>query len=136
MSLNPMDAYNSYTAAWNEKDSDVRKSLLDQAWAVDGALFDEETPDGLVGRKALNEYIAGTHEERPGLVITETSEPQVLGNRLRVSWVARQGDAEMYTGTDFVEFAEDGRVSRVTMFYDSAPGEREGWLSIMISEDR
>ncbi len=111
MSLNPMDAYKSYSAAWNEEDSDVRKSLLDQAWADDGALLDEETPDGLVGRKALNEYIAGTHEEMPGLVITETSEPQVLGNRLRVSWVARQGDAEMYTGTDFVEFADDGRVA-------------------------
>jgi hypothetical protein len=25
------------------------------------------------------------------------------------------------SGTDFVEFAADGRVSRVTMFYDSAP---------------
>jgi hypothetical protein len=85
----------------------------------DGAFFDDETPDGLVGREALSEYIAGTHEEMPGLVITETSEPQILGNRLRVPWVARQGDTQMCTGTDFVEFAEDGRVSRVTMFYDS-----------------
>lgn len=55
-------------------------------WVQDGAFFDEETPGGLVGRDALNEYIVSTHEEMPGLVITETSEPQVLGNRLRVRW--------------------------------------------------
>lgn len=117
-----MAVYYSYSAAWNEKDDpDARSALLEQAWAQDGAFFDEETPDGLVGREALSEYIAGTHEELPGLVITETSEPQTLGNRLRVRWVARQGDTQMYTGTDFVEFAEDGRVSRVTMFYDSTP---------------
>jgi SnoaL-like domain len=118
----PIATYSAYSAAWSEKDDpDARKDLLDQAWAQDGAFFDEETPGGLVGRDALNEYIVSTHEEMPGLVITETSEPQVLGNRLRVRWVARQDGTQMYTGTDFVEFAEDGRVSRVTMFYDSTP---------------
>ena len=122
MSIDPIAAYTSYSAAWNEKDDpDARKKLLDRAWSQDGAFFDEETPDGLVGREALIEYIATAHEEMPGLVITETSEPQILGNRLRVSWVALQGDTPTYTGTDFVEFAEDGRVSRVTMFYDSTP---------------
>jgi hypothetical protein len=120
--LNPNAAYSAYSAAWNEKvDPDARKRLLEQAWSQDGAFFDEETPQGLVGREALSAYIAGTHEEMPGLVITETSEPQILGNRLRVPWAARQGDELIYTGTDFIEFAEDGRVSRVTMFYDSTP---------------
>ena len=122
MSLDPIAAYVSYSAAWNEKaDPEARKKLLDQAWSQEGEFVDEETPAGLVGREALSEYIAGTHAEMPGLVITETSEPEVLGNRLRVRWVARQDGTQMYTGTDFVEFAEDGRVSRVTMFYDSTP---------------
>jgi hypothetical protein len=80
----PIATYYSYSAAWNEKDDpDVRSSLLDQAWAQEGEFFDEDTPDGLVGREALSEYIAGTHEEIPGLVIAETSEPQILGDRLR-----------------------------------------------------
>jgi hypothetical protein len=51
----------------------------------------------------------------------ETSEPEMLGNRLRVSWIARPDGEETYTGTDFIEFAADGRVSQVTMFYDSTP---------------
>ena len=75
----------------------------------------------MIGPEALSDYIAGTHAEMPGLVVTETSEPQILANRLRVRWVALQGDTEMYTATDFVEFAEDGHVSRVTIFYDSTP---------------
>ena len=122
MRLDPIVAYKSYSAAWSERDDAVaRMTLLDQAWAQDGVFIDEETPEGLVGREALNEYIARTYEEMPDLVITDTSEPDVVGNRLRVRWAARQGDAPMYTGTDFVEFAEDGRISRLTMFYDSTP---------------
>ncbi|MEA2554975.1 MAG: hypothetical protein QOI60_306 [Actinomycetota bacterium] len=122
MALEPKAAYSAYSAAWNAKEADARTRLLEQAWAQEGAFFDEETPEGVFGRETLSDYIAATHREMPGLVVTETSEPEVLGNRLRVRWVARQGATEMFTGTDFVEFAEDGRVSRVTMFYDSTPG--------------
>lgn len=122
MSLDPLAAYSAYSAAWNRKDDPgARDELLERAWVLDGEFFDEETPDGVVGREALSQYIATTHVEMPDLIVTETSEPQLLGNRLRVSWVAMQGRSQMYTGTDFVEFAEDGRVSRVTMFYDSTP---------------
>jgi hypothetical protein len=119
--IDPFAAYASYSAAWNERDVEARKNFLDQAWSQDGAFYDEDTPDGLVGREALGDYIAETHEEMPDLVVTETSEPQVIGERLRVRWVARQGDTRMYTGTDFLEFAADGRISRLTMFYDSTP---------------
>ncbi|MEA2521672.1 MAG: hypothetical protein QOI81_1318 [Actinomycetota bacterium] len=122
MSLDPIWAYGSYSAAWGEKDDpDARKRLLARVWADDGAFFDEETPDGLVGREALSNYIAATHEEMPDLVVTETSQPQMLGARLRVRWVALQGGVQMYTGTDFLEFNDDGRISRLTMFYDSTP---------------
>ena len=120
--LDPIVAYKSYSAAWSEKDDPVvRMTLLDHSWSQDGVFIDQETPEGLVGREALSEYIARTYKDMPDLVITDTSEPDVLGNRLRVRWVARQGDAPMYTGTDFVEFAEDRPLSRLTMFYDSTP---------------
>jgi hypothetical protein len=122
MALAPKAAYAAYSAAWNAKDADARTRLLDEAWAQEGVFFGEETPDGVIGREALSAYIAATHEEMPGLVVAETSEPEVLADRLRVRWIARQGVTEMFTGTDFVEFADDGRVSRVTMFYDSTPG--------------
>ena len=121
MSLDPIIAYNTYSAAWNEKDLEARRNLLAQCWADDGAIFDPDTPEGVVGAEALVEYISRNHDEMPGLTIAETGEPELVGNRLRVPWVARQGEAEVYTGTDFIEFAGDGRLSRVTMFYDSTP---------------
>ena len=124
MSIDPMAAYHSYSQAWSEKsDVDTRANLLARAWSDDGEFFDPETPGGLVGRDALIDYIVVTHAEIPGLRVTETSEPEILGRRLRVMWAARQGTQLMFTGTDFVEFAEDGRVSRLTMFYDSSPQE-------------
>jgi SnoaL-like domain len=121
MGLDPIAAYTAYSAAWNQADPEARKELVARSWSDDGVLVDPDTPEGVVGADSLVGYIVGVHEEMPGLVIAETSAPEVLGNRLRVRWVARQGDTQMYTGTDFVEFAVDGRVSRVTMFYDSTP---------------
>lgn len=34
---------------------------------------------------------------------------------------ARQDGRPVYTGTDFVEFDDEGRISRLTMFTDSGP---------------
>ncbi len=122
MGIDPIAAYRSYSAAWSQDaDPQTRGKLLREAWSEGGEFFDEETPDGVVGRDALSAYIAATHEELPGLVVTETGEPQLLGNRIRVPWVATQGGTQMYTGTDFLEFDEDGRICRLTMFYDSTP---------------
>jgi SnoaL-like domain len=119
--IDPLTAYRAYSAAWNEADPGRRNRLLVQSWAVDGVLVDPDTPDGVVGRDAVAEYMAATHDGVPDLTIVERSEPEVLGTRLRVSWVARQRHEDVYTGTDFIEFADDGRIARVTMFYDSTP---------------
>lgn len=122
MDLDPVVAYEMYAEAWSEElDAAARRNLLERSWSPSGSLFDPEMPGGVEGVDALVAYISDTHAEMPGLIVTETSEPEVLGNRLRIRWEARQNGAPMYTGTDFVEFAADGRVSRVTMFYDSAP---------------
>ena len=122
MDLDPIAAYKMYGEAWNEEhDSDARGKLLERSWSPTESLFDPETPEGVQGVAALVEYISDTHDEIPGLIVAETSDPEVLGKRLRVLWEARQNGEQLYTGTDFVEFAEDGRISRVTMFYDSAP---------------
>jgi hypothetical protein len=117
-----MAAYRSYSEAWSAgSDEGTRERLLEGAWSDDAVFVDPETPEGLIGREPLIEYIAATHRQMPGLVVKETSPPEILANRLRVTWVAEQAGERMYTGTDLVEFAEDGRISRLTMFYDSTP---------------
>jgi hypothetical protein len=44
------------------------------------------------------------------------SGPQIWPGR--ISLMARQDSEEVITGTDFVEFAADGRISRITNFHD------------------
>ena len=54
-------------------------------------------------------------------MVENTAEPEMLSGRMRTVWQAREGEAITYTGTDFIEFGADGRISRVTMFFDSEP---------------
>ncbi len=42
----------------------------------------------------------------------------MLDGRMLVRWVATQGDEQRYSGADVVEFGPDGRIVRVTNFYD------------------
>ena len=112
------DAYDAYSRAWNVEDPSERRELLDRVWADDAVYVDDEAPDGLVGADALLGYIADSQEEMPGLIVSDTSRPNVLGGRMLVRWVATQGDEQKYSGTDVVEFGADGRIARVTNFFD------------------
>ena len=112
------DAYDAYSRAWKVADGSERRGLLARVWADDAVYVDDETPDGLVGADALLAYIADSHAEMPGLIVSETTRPKALGGRMLVRWVATQGSEQKYSGTDVVEFGADGRIARVTNFFD------------------
>jgi hypothetical protein len=112
------DAYDAYSRAWNAEDRSERRELVDRVWADDAVYVDDEAPDGLVGSDALLEYIADSHGEMPGLTVSETTRPKVLGGRMLVRWVATQGGEQKYSGTDVVEFGAGGRITHVTNFFD------------------
>src|SRR5205085_367207 len=63
-------------------------------------------------------YMADSRSEMPSLVVSDTSVPKLLGGRLLVRWLATQEGEQRYSGTDVVEFAPDGSISRVTNFFD------------------
>jgi hypothetical protein len=122
MSIDPRTTFSLYAQAWDGKlDAAARLELLSQAWADDGELFDPETPGGLVGRAALGAYIQEQHEASPGMVVSGTAEPEMLGDRLRGRWAQYEDGVLTLSGADFVEFAEDGRIQKLTMFFDSSP---------------
>ena len=122
MSIDPRTAFILYSQAWDGTlDGAARSELLAQAWAEDGELVDPDTPGGLVGRAALGVYIQEQHEASPGMVVSATAEPEVLGDRLRGKWAQYENGVLALSGADFVEFAEDGRIQRLTMFFDSTP---------------
>ena len=111
-------AVRGYEAAWNETDSHKRMEELELAWADDAVYVDDDVPDGLRGREALSKYIAEEHAGEPGLVITTTRELVILGDRGWLQWTAHSASGTESSGTDFIEFAADGRIARLTDFLD------------------
>ena len=79
----------------------------------------EDVPDVLVGPDALVDYIEASFEQYPGLAITATSEVAVLRDRACYRWRQTCANAQAIDGTDFIEFDADGRIQRLTVFYDS-----------------
>src|SRR5215210_3125770 len=122
MSIDPKTAFSLYSQAWDGNlDAAARAKLLSQAWAEDGELFDPDTPGGLIGCVALGAYIQEQHEASPGMVVSATAEPELLGDRLRGRWAQYESGVLTLSGADFVEFASDGRIQRLTMLFDSSP---------------
>jgi hypothetical protein len=111
--LRPEDAYELYERAWNEPAGAL--ALLEECWAQDGVYADDEVPAGVVGRTALVDLIAATHEALPGFRVWGTSPPRLLAGRIGITWSGEGGDPqESSAGTDVIEFAPDGRIARVT----------------------
>ena len=111
--LRPEDVYELYSRAWNEPER--ARALLEECWAQDGVYADDEVPDGVVGRAALVDLIAATHEAMPGFRVWETGPKRWLAGRLALTWTQEGGDPpESLAGTDVIEFAPDGRIARVT----------------------
>lgn len=79
---------------------------------------DPDVPDGVRGPGALAQFIGQSFDELPGLSITATTDLAVLGDRAWYRWTATADDVQSFSGTDFVEFAPDGRITRLTNFYD------------------
>jgi hypothetical protein len=111
--LRAEEAYELYSRAWNEPER--ARALLEECWAQDGVYADDEVPDGVVGRAALVDLIVATHQALPGFRVWETSQPRLLAGRLGLTWSQEGGEPrETLAGTDVIEFAQDGRIARVT----------------------
>jgi hypothetical protein len=78
---------------------------------------DPDVPEGVRGPEALARTIDEQLELYPGMSLV-SSAPDVLGNRAWFRWSATLDSGESFTGVDFVEFAPDGRIARLTGFYD------------------
>ncbi len=116
------EAFELYERCWDAGvDPATRAELLDRAWADGGALFEPELEGGAVGREAVAAYIESALAESPEMVVTTTEPPEMVSGRLRAKWEQHEKGALAYAGVDFVEFADDGRIARLTMFFDVTP---------------
>jgi hypothetical protein len=109
----------AYGAAWNEPDDAARAALLASAWSDDGTY---EDPTGRAdGRAALVAHIGGFHVMMPGHTIVQTTGVDVYGCLFRFGWAMRHETDVAVEGMDFGEFADDGRIRRITGFFGPFP---------------
>ncbi len=108
-----------YDEVWAEPDQAARLAVLSEIWAEDGVYVDPEVPDGVRGPAALSDLITTSLDEMPGLEIKATTALVLLGDRGWYRWEATTADGEAFDGIDFVEFDAEGRIERLTNFYDA-----------------
>ena len=108
-----------YDEVWAEPDQGARLAVLSEIWAEDGVYVDPEVPDGVRGPAALSDLITTSLDEMPGLEIKATTALVLLGDRGWYRWEATTADGEAFDGIDFVEFDAEGRIERLTNFYDA-----------------
>jgi SnoaL-like domain len=117
MTLDATAALRLYDEAWTIPDYESRLELLRKIWMDDGLYMDPDVPEGARGPEALARVIDAQFELYPGMSIV-SSAPDVLDDRAWFRWSATLGTGESFNGVDFVEFAPDGRIARLTGFYE------------------
>lgn len=118
MPADPIATVQRYHDAWADHDEASRLAALVEIWADDGFYVDPEIPGGLHGPEALSAFIAKSFDDYPGLVVAATTTPVVQADRAWYGWRVTADDGQSFSGIDFIEFARDGRIARVTNFYD------------------
>jgi hypothetical protein len=117
MTLDPSAALRLFDEAWTIPDYESRLVSLRTFWADDGLYLDPDVPEGVRGPEALATEIDRQLRLYPGISIVSGA-PDVLGDRAWFRWSATLGTGESFHGLDFVEFAPDGRIARLTGFYE------------------
>jgi ketosteroid isomerase-like protein len=112
------DAITAYGAAWRETDAQRRLELLTTAWADDAVYCDPL--DRVAGRQALADHIGATQAQLAGGRIEVTSEPVRHHDNAFFRWTLTDASGStVLTGWDVVQLDDDGRIARLTGFFDT-----------------
>ena len=116
--MNGLDGIGAYGEAWTEPDPARRLALLERAWAPDAVYCD---PLALVqGRQALSEHIGQTQDGLQGGRIEVTAEAVRHHDSAHFPWALRDAaGATVMTGFDVVQLDDEGRITRLTGFFDA-----------------
>ncbi|MBJ8339748.1 nuclear transport factor 2 family protein [Antrihabitans sp. YC3-6] len=110
-----------YLSGWNEVDSVEREEILVRCWAPDAALVDPPL-DGR-GHAGIDALIQALQEHYPDHRFVRSGEIDAHHDAFRFPWrlVGPNGEAAL-TGVDYGLVGDDGRLTRVTGFFDPAAG--------------
>jgi len=116
--MNDSDGIGPYGQAWLEPDEDRRRALLEKAWHEDAVYCDPT--DLVVGREALVAHIGAFQQLMAGGRVEVTTEATRHHDSAHFHWEMTDADgARVLTGFDVVQLDPDGRITRLTGFFDS-----------------
>lgn len=107
-----------YFAMWGERDPQLRRAIIATTWSDDASYVDPtSTADGPA---ELDELVHAVHERFPGLSFSLVGPIDTHHDRARWAWqFGGPGPvAPLVSGVDFAELAPDGRLCKVTGFFD------------------
>ena len=108
----------TYLAAWNETDPDVRRRLIERAWTEDASYLDPLMAGE--GRDGIDTMIAAAQQAYPGHRFELAQGPDAHNDRVRFTWHLHgpDGNGPVAVGIDFGTVAQDGRLRTVTGFLE------------------
>ena len=110
-----------YLAAWNEKDAERRRGLVDALWTEDGSYTDPLAD--VRGRAEIDGLIGAVQAQFPGFVFTLGGNVDAHHGQARFSWNLGLADAAEPVVIGFDVAVLDGdRIGSVYGFLDTVPG--------------
>jgi hypothetical protein len=113
------DLVDRYIDVWNETDAGKRQALIARTF-TEGAHFIDPLQEG-DGQAGIDALVAGVHERFPGYRFRRAGNVDAHHDYVRFRWeLAPEGGEVFVDGTDFASVV-DGRLHRVTGFFDRTP---------------
>lgn len=114
----PTTTVDTYLAAYGEPDAPRRAQMVAACWAPDGELIDP--PLRASGHTEIADAGGALQQQFAGHRFRRASGVDAHHERVRFAWelVSPAGEVTL-TGTDFGELAGDGRLQRITGFFDA-----------------
>jgi uncharacterized protein YndB with AHSA1/START domain len=109
----------AFFSAWNEKDENTRRGLLERAATDDARFGDAFSCTG--GRDDLVAHLSAVQRFMPGMTISRDGDVRQCQGTAIATWVARAADGkERGRGTTVFALAADGRIRMATGFWTAA----------------
>jgi len=119
------DLIDRYIAIWNEIDPARRRDLIAETW-TEGASYIDPVMAG-EGQAGIDVMIQGAQERFPGHQIRRTSDVDSHHDCVRFCWeLAPEGGPAVVKGTDFGVIAADGRLQKITGFFEQSAASASG----------
>ncbi len=109
------NALDTFFATWGTTDSTAQAEGVAAALAPEGTYGDPMTPAPLMGPAAVAEYVAAFAQNAPGATASVVATQEQHG-ATRATVEFRMADGQTQHGQYFVEFGDDGMISRMVGF--------------------